>query len=100
MSVLPRGACDCHAHVFGPGLRFPYAEPRSYTPEDARTVALDPFPFDCRPCLVQMTAKRLPEPAYAARADFIAAYFKAPVGLPLGRRRELCQRMEVKLSDA
>jgi predicted TIM-barrel fold metal-dependent hydrolase len=33
--VLPRGACDCHAHVFGPAARFPYAEPRSYTPEDA-----------------------------------------------------------------
>ena len=32
---LPRGACDCHAHVFGPAARFPYAEPRSYTPHDA-----------------------------------------------------------------
>jgi len=32
---LPRGACDCHCHVFGPAARFPYAEPRSYTPEDA-----------------------------------------------------------------
>lgn len=34
-SALPRGACDCHAHVFGPAARFPYAEPRSYTPDDA-----------------------------------------------------------------
>jgi 2-pyrone-4,6-dicarboxylate lactonase len=33
--VLPRGACDCHCHVFGPAARFPYAEPRSYTPDDA-----------------------------------------------------------------
>lgn len=33
--LLPRGACDCHCHVFGPVARFPYAEPRSYTPEDA-----------------------------------------------------------------
>lgn len=33
--LLLRGACDCHAHVFGPAARFPYAEPRSYTPEDA-----------------------------------------------------------------
>jgi 2-pyrone-4,6-dicarboxylate lactonase len=32
---LPDGACDCHAHVFGPAARFPYAEPRSYTPDDA-----------------------------------------------------------------
>jgi predicted TIM-barrel fold metal-dependent hydrolase len=31
---LPRGACDCHCHVFGPATLFPYAEPRSYTPED------------------------------------------------------------------
>jgi predicted TIM-barrel fold metal-dependent hydrolase len=35
MSPVPRGACDCHCHVFGPAARFPYAEPRSYTPEDA-----------------------------------------------------------------
>lgn len=32
---LPAGAWDCHCHVFGPTTRFPYAEPRSYTPEDA-----------------------------------------------------------------
>jgi predicted TIM-barrel fold metal-dependent hydrolase len=32
---LPADACDCHAHVFGPAARFPYAEPRSYTPDDA-----------------------------------------------------------------
>jgi predicted TIM-barrel fold metal-dependent hydrolase len=35
MTVPRRGACDCHAHVFGPAARFPYAEPRSYTPDDA-----------------------------------------------------------------
>src|SRR5262245_40613724 len=33
--ALPQGACDCHCHVFGPLARFPYAEPRSYTPGDA-----------------------------------------------------------------
>jgi predicted TIM-barrel fold metal-dependent hydrolase len=33
--ALPQGACDCHCHVFGPAARFPYAEPRSYTPDDA-----------------------------------------------------------------
>lgn len=31
---LPAGATDCHAHVFGPAARYPYAEPRSYTPPD------------------------------------------------------------------
>jgi 2-pyrone-4,6-dicarboxylate lactonase len=32
---LPRGACDAHVHVFGPGTRFPYARGRSATPADA-----------------------------------------------------------------
>jgi predicted TIM-barrel fold metal-dependent hydrolase len=32
---LPAGACDTHAHVFGPAARFPYAADRSYTPPDA-----------------------------------------------------------------
>jgi len=33
--ALPSHSCDCHCHVFGPAARFPYAEPRSYTPDDA-----------------------------------------------------------------
>ncbi len=32
--VLPRGACDCHVHVFGPQALYPFSEQRSYTPED------------------------------------------------------------------
>ena len=32
---LPPGACDCHAHIFGPAGRFPYTEGRGYTPPDA-----------------------------------------------------------------
>lgn len=56
---LPRGACDCHCHVFGPAARFPYAEPRSYTPEDAPLEAylalLDRLDF-ARGVLVQPSA--------------------------------------------
>jgi 2-pyrone-4,6-dicarboxylate lactonase len=32
---LPAGACDTHAHVFGPYERFPLAPERSYTPSAA-----------------------------------------------------------------
>ncbi len=31
---LRPNACDTHAHVFGPGPQFPYAEDRSYTGGD------------------------------------------------------------------
>jgi 2-pyrone-4,6-dicarboxylate lactonase len=31
----PPGACDCHLHIFGPASRYPYAENRPYTPQDA-----------------------------------------------------------------
>jgi predicted TIM-barrel fold metal-dependent hydrolase len=30
----PPGAADCHAHVFGPNSRYPFAATRNYTPED------------------------------------------------------------------
>ena len=57
--ALPQGACDCHCHVFGPAARFPYAEPRSYTPDDAPLAAylamLDRLGFD-RGVLVQPSA--------------------------------------------
>jgi predicted TIM-barrel fold metal-dependent hydrolase len=57
--ALPRGACDCHCHVFGPSARFPYAEPRSYTPDDAPLEAyiavLNRLGFD-RGVLVQPSA--------------------------------------------
>ena len=33
--VLPPKACDSHVHVFGPGVRFAYADGRKFTPVDA-----------------------------------------------------------------
>lgn len=36
--VMPMGAVDCHAHVFGPQAHFPFSPDRSYTPQDC-TVA-------------------------------------------------------------
>ncbi len=32
---VPEGACDCHAHIIGPVSRFPFVEPRSFTPPEA-----------------------------------------------------------------
>ena len=33
--AVPKGACDSHFHIFGPGNRYPYAKERGYTPPDA-----------------------------------------------------------------
>jgi predicted TIM-barrel fold metal-dependent hydrolase len=32
---VPRNACDCHTHIFGPEDRFPFAANRKYTPGPA-----------------------------------------------------------------
>src|SRR5262245_25629440 len=32
---FPAGACDCHAHIFGPAAAFPYVAERIYTPPDS-----------------------------------------------------------------
>jgi predicted TIM-barrel fold metal-dependent hydrolase len=32
---VPAGACDCHVHIFGDPLRFPFSPARTYTPESA-----------------------------------------------------------------
>ena len=33
--TVPKGACDCHAHLFGPQPRYRYDAGRRYTPPDA-----------------------------------------------------------------
>lgn len=33
--AVPRGACDCHTHVFGPYSRFPLHAGRTYSPPEA-----------------------------------------------------------------
>lgn len=33
--IVPAGACDTHAHVFGPGNLYPYFANKVYTPSDA-----------------------------------------------------------------
>lgn len=32
---MPAGACDAHLHIIGPRTRFPFAEQRAFTPQDA-----------------------------------------------------------------
>jgi 2-pyrone-4,6-dicarboxylate lactonase len=38
--ALPPGAVDAHCHVFGPGVEFPFAPERKYTPCDASKAQL------------------------------------------------------------
>lgn len=39
--TLPEGACDTHAHIFGPAARYPWNPARGYTPPDARPEAYE-----------------------------------------------------------
>jgi hypothetical protein len=47
------------------------------TPAGPRTVAFDPYPFDVRPCRVQLTFKRLAATAFPSVEAFRRAYFQA-----------------------
>ncbi len=38
--AVPRGACDCHVHVFGAAAEFPFAAARGYTPPPASAAEL------------------------------------------------------------
>ena len=46
-------------------------------PLGARKVAFDPFPFDVRPCRVQLSIKRLPAKSFRNGDEFRRAYFQA-----------------------
>jgi predicted TIM-barrel fold metal-dependent hydrolase len=37
---MPRRACDCHTHIFGPEKQFPYWSERAYTPANASIAQL------------------------------------------------------------
>jgi predicted TIM-barrel fold metal-dependent hydrolase len=37
---VPERACDCHVHVFGDPIQFPFAASRTYTPESASVTEL------------------------------------------------------------
>lgn len=47
------------------------------TPVSAGKVAFDPYPFDVRPCRVQLSIKRLPAKTFASADEFRRAYFQA-----------------------
>jgi predicted TIM-barrel fold metal-dependent hydrolase len=38
---VPPGACDCHVHVFGDPVRYPFAGDRTYTPDTATSEELE-----------------------------------------------------------
>lgn len=46
-------------------------------PVGPRKVKFDPFPFDLRPCHIQLTYKKMPKNTYANVAEFRKAYFQA-----------------------
>jgi predicted TIM-barrel fold metal-dependent hydrolase len=77
---VPPGACDCHAHVFGPAAQFPYAEGRDYTPPDAPPAAhlamLDALGL-ARGVLVQPSVYRIDNRAMWAALEAAPARLRA-----------------------
>ena len=51
------------------------------TPRGPRTVAFDPYPFDVRPCRVQLVQRTVPRSTYEDVEAFRKAWFQAEVGL-------------------
>ena len=91
--VPPRGACDCHVHVFGPQAVFPFSPERSYTPPDCTFEDLErlhaTLGFD-RAVIVHGgahgTDNRVTLDALDRRPDRLRGVAVIPSGLP---RREL-----------
>ena len=50
-------------------------------PGGERRVAFDPYPFDTRPCRIQLTARHVPEASFPDVLSFRRAYFRAEVRL-------------------
>ena len=48
-------------------------------PLTPRKVAFDPYPFDVRPCHVQLIWSLLGRPSFTNVGSFRAAYFQAPI---------------------
>jgi hypothetical protein len=51
------------------------------TPAGPRRVAFDPYPFDARPCRVQLAYRTVPRSRYEDAEAFRKAWFQAEVGL-------------------
>jgi hypothetical protein len=51
------------------------------TPDGPQRVAFDPYPFDVRPCRVQLAFKRVPSAAFPNLESFRRAWFGANLGL-------------------
>ena len=84
----PPGACDTHAHVFGPASRFPYADDRSYTPprraarkipRDARHRRLFARRARCRAALMAATMARCSMRWPANRSACAASQWPTPM---------------------
>ncbi|WP_299452060.1 amidohydrolase family protein [uncultured Pigmentiphaga sp.] len=97
--AVPRGACDCHAHIFGPRERFPFSPERSYTPEDCTVDQyrdlLATLGFD-RGVLVQGGAHGTDNSAMLDALEKLGPRIKGiavlPPGTPLREREALHQK--------
>ena len=79
---LPRGACDAHVHVFGPGKRFPYASTGGATPADApkeMLFALHDFLSLTRCVIVHTAAHGIDNSATADALAARAGRYRGPI---------------------